>query len=241
MKRCFAVIATIICVFEVFASAPQLMNYQGQLKNENGEPRGGSVALSFSIYGSEAATTGESPIWGPQTFQDVALVDGFFNVILGPVDDNDLPIARAFDDSVRYIEISEGENAISPRQRILSTPYSLRTADVPAGAIMAFALDSCPSGWAEWEAGKGRFLRGIDNRDEATSVDPDGERQHSSLQEDALASHAHDVYTGIPDSSRSLHGSIPINGYSLPGSTKHNGSSTETRPKNVAVWFCIKE
>ena len=62
---------------------------------------------------------------GPQTFDDVTLVDGNFNVILGPEDENALPLSQAFSDENRFIEISQAGIAISPRQQVLSAPYAL--------------------------------------------------------------------------------------------------------------------
>lgn len=40
---------------------------------------------------------------------------------------------------------------------------SLTTSAVPSGAIMAFSLATCPTGWTEYTAARGRFLRGLDN------------------------------------------------------------------------------
>ena len=35
------------------------------------------------------------------------------------------------------------------------------TADIPSGAIMAFDLDSCPSGWTELTSARGRYIVGL--------------------------------------------------------------------------------
>ncbi|MCZ8323112.1 MAG: hypothetical protein O9296_16260 [Novosphingobium sp.] len=61
---------------------------------------------------------------------------------------------------------------------------------VPTGAVMAFDLTACPSGWSEYTAARGRFLRGIDN---GAGNDPAGTRAPGDIQADALGSHLHSV------------------------------------------------
>jgi hypothetical protein len=96
----------------------------------------GEYQLSFSIY--DAATAG-GLVWGPQVFDGSAspghgsripVVNGYFNVILGPDDTNGVPITSAFNGTSRYFEIRVSSNPpISPRQRILSAPFALKAAD----------------------------------------------------------------------------------------------------------------
>ena len=59
---------------------------------------------------------------------------------------------------------------------------------IPTGAIAAFASATCPTGWNEYTAARGRFLRGIDN---GAGNDPDGTRAPGSAQGDANLSHSH--------------------------------------------------
>lgn len=61
---------------------------------------------------------------------------------------------------------------------------------VPSGAVWAFDLASCPAGWTEYTAARGRFLRGIDN---GAGNDPDGTRAPSNVQTDDLKAHVHSV------------------------------------------------
>ena len=51
---------------------------------------------------------------------------------------------------------------------------------------MAFNPASCPSGWSEYVAARGRFLRGIDSTGANDSV-----RAAGNIQNDALGSHSH--------------------------------------------------
>ncbi|NBX81482.1 hypothetical protein EBQ90_00090, partial [bacterium] len=65
---------------------------------------------------------------------------------------------------------------------------------IPTGVIAAFASSTCPSGWTEYTAARGRFLRGIDN---GAGLDPDGTRAAGGAQNDAMQGHWHQSPTGI--------------------------------------------
>src|SRR5690606_8848693 len=68
---------------------------------------------------------------------------------------------------------------------------------VPSGAVMAFDLSDCPSGWSEYTPARGRFIRGIDN---GAGNDPDGTRTAGATQDDAFQDHIHtlEIYSGTP-------------------------------------------
>jgi hypothetical protein len=104
---------------------PALINYQGQLVDGSGTPLpDGNYELTFRIY---SADPGGSLLWGPQVANSVALVGGRFNVILGPTDAGGQVLSTAFSNAVTYLEIQVGANSpISPRQQILSSPYTLQ-------------------------------------------------------------------------------------------------------------------
>lgn len=52
------------------------------------------------------------------------------------------------------------------------------------GAVIAFDLQKCPEGWAEYPGAYGRFIRGVDRGGSRT--DPDGQRAVGSIQLDAV-------------------------------------------------------
>ena len=118
---------------------------------------------------------------------------------------------------------------------------------VPTGGIVAFAASSCPSGWSEYTASRGRFLRGIDN---GAGNDPAGTRAPGNTQTDALQGHWHratggnDVITWVGSGgSGDYAGGGELRGADIedPISDGSNGTprtANETRPKNVAVTFC---
>lgn len=125
---------------------------------------------------------------------------------------------------------------------------------VPTGAVMAFDLASCPAGWSEYTASRGRFLRGIDN---GAGNDPDGTRAPGATQADALQNITGsfgEFYGGaeVGDAAGafasygSTTGAVGNNaitpkadGYNFDASRVVR-TSNETRPKNVAILYCRK-
>jgi len=122
---------------------------------------------------------------------------------------------------------------------------------VPTGTIMAFA-GTCPAGWTEYTAARGRFLRGIDN---GAGNDPSGTRAAGATQADALQemtgsvkvaglTGGMDTPTGVFTINPLTNGTYPAGassgagGYAAFDASLQARTSTETRPKNVAVTFC---
>ena len=108
---------------------------------------------------------------------------------------------------------------------------------IPRKAVIAFDSKECPSeGWEEYKLAYGRFVRGIDRSD--PKVDPDGERSPGSLQEDMFKKHIHEF-----NAARSYNGE---NGrrsrakHSGRDDTTESTGGAETRPKNVALLYCVK-
>lgn len=146
MKRVF-VAAILLALTVAVAQAqnvtvPQLVNYQGRLTDINGDPLStANYTMEFNIY---PVKTGGTALWGPLIFDNgtgtghgnrVPVVQGHFNVFLGPVDTTNRPIATAFaQNSVTYlsVKVTTGPwqpslTELLPRQQILSSPYALQT------------------------------------------------------------------------------------------------------------------
>lgn len=123
---------------------------------------------------------------------------------------------------------------------------------VPAGAVVAFATDTCPIGWTAYEPARGRFIRGIDPRGENDSV-----RAHGSVQTDAFQGHWHAMDDGgAPGLYDSTQGAGELKraattNYSnrrvfrildpIKGSNGDVRVADETRPKNVALLYCKRD
>jgi hypothetical protein len=121
-------------------TVPPLMNYQGRLTAESGTPLpDGTYRLGFRLF---PQPEGGTEVWGEE--QNVTLVQGAFNVVLGTVN---LALSNAFTQPTRYLELTvvrDAANAavgrtILPRQQLLSTPYALN-AGLAANALQAQTL-----------------------------------------------------------------------------------------------------
>jgi hypothetical protein len=139
---------TLVMVLVAFAlgisasAAPQLIDYQGFLEDDNGNPITDTLSITFTIY---TASTGGTSKW-TETQSSVAILDGLFNVTLGsstPIPDT------VFNQDERWLKITVGGNGVSPRTRIVSTAYAHRvnTVDGASGGTINGDLT----------AGKGNF------------------------------------------------------------------------------------
>ncbi|MBI2926371.1 MAG: tail fiber domain-containing protein [Verrucomicrobia bacterium] len=130
-----ALLTVLTCVTAPAQSVPQLINYQGQLLDANGAPLPtGDYDVEINLFLVES---GGAPIWGPQKFNGqsgpglgakVPVVDGHFNVILGPKDTGERDLGDVFkSNSSVFIELKVGSGTpIAPRQQMLAAPYALQ-------------------------------------------------------------------------------------------------------------------
>ena len=160
--------------------APQLISYQGFLEVDGEPAPTGEYELSFRIYDDptlpECSQTGQQTqtrqqncarlVWGPQVFDAVPVVRGYFNVLLGPKDVYNAPISAAFKSSERFLDVeSEGTPSTRPtpltrpRQQIYSTPFALfalaSLGEVPIGGIIPYAglSEDLPDNWRICDGG----------------------------------------------------------------------------------------
>jgi hypothetical protein len=153
-------------------------------------------------------------------------------------------------------------NVFSPGEVISSAEINQNFAiAAPEGAIMAFYLADCPEGWtvADGENGtpdlRGRFIRGMDNMGgTAANIDPDSAtRALGDEQLDAFQGHRHSPLGGS-FWGHTAPGSLgPANGGYFWGSSSKTGdptadasgiaprTSSETRPRNVALIYCMRK
>lgn len=160
-------------------AAPSYVNYQGLLNGADGQPLPTSnYAMEFNIYDQAQLGT---RVWGPFIFDGavaighgalVPVVNGRFNVVIGPQDTNGVAIGTAFAGTNRFMEISvAGGPPILPRQQFLSTAYAFEAINAqyallaqqavvasnlvqavadslcPPGTIVAFGGTEVPDGW----------------------------------------------------------------------------------------------
>lgn len=108
---------------------------------------------------------------------------------------------------------------------------------------MAFNLSTCPTGYitADGTSGtpdlRGEFIRGLDN---GRGIDTG--RTLGSWQVDMFKSHFHTGAYGLK-----VGGTVPWYNWANPGNTNYSWSNSndstggaETRPRNIALLYCIK-
>lgn len=133
----------------------------------------------------------------------------------------------------------------------------------PEGEVSAFYLSDCPDGWtiADGTNGtpdlRGRFIRGMDNMGVgAANVDPQSAlRTLGHEQEDAFQGHWHDIRNSngggwMPASQITMNSAadlVQLNaGLSVRDPIADTSgiaprTSTETRPVNVALIYCMRK
>jgi hypothetical protein len=146
--------------------------------------------------------------------------------------------------------LAQSIHTFSPGQTVSASQMNANfQIAAPTGAIMGFYLSACPSGWiaADGTNGtpdlRGAFVRARDPGN-ATGRDPDGDRASGAYQVDAFGSHNHGVQSAPPVGGGAsgitfAHQSNPITQSGIP--TTNSAGGSETRPKNVALTFCMRK
>jgi len=135
MKNPFFLIVVLLgfLATSAVAEVPQLMNYQGRLTDDAGNPLDTTVSIVFTIYDD---STGGVPLWS-EVHPNVTTTEGRFSVKFGtmaPIDD------VVFRNAKRWLGIQVGADPeISPRTQFISVPYAFRvsTVDGTTGGIIS--------------------------------------------------------------------------------------------------------
>lgn len=139
MKKCHLmfVLAAVICLAGIsHGSSAPLGNYQGLIRDASLNPVNGVHNLTVRIF---ADSTGGLPVW-QETHNAVTITDGIFRIELGSVTPlsletfTDPQSAPGLDHRFLEIEV-QGDSPISPRTRLVSSPYSVAAARVSGDVI----------------------------------------------------------------------------------------------------------
>ncbi len=99
------------------AEIPKMINYQGMLTDDSGDPIDGNPNIVFRIYDD---TTGGTQKW-TETHSGVPVSNGLFNVILG----SDVPIDTLSFSQQYWLEVQLDDDTM-PRIRFTSVGYAYR-------------------------------------------------------------------------------------------------------------------
>lgn len=136
MKKIIIMSIFSIIVLAAFAQAgvPMLINYQGQLKDDLGNPvPDGLYNINFAIYGS---SNGTDLLW-ESGGRKVNITDGLFSVQLGAI--SSLPYDLFVDSDSRYLGLTVNSgDEITPRTRFTSTGFAMQ-------ALRAYSASSVES------------------------------------------------------------------------------------------------
>jgi len=153
MCSAVAVLLSLLVIGSTGWAIPQLMNYQGYLTDDLGNPvSNGTYSLTFRIWDAE---TGPNQLWS-EDHPTVSVTNGLFDVILGSMSPLDLPFDVDYWLGVQV----EGEPELT-RVRLTSVGYSYRAAftDTAEYAVHAPRADSAThsvyADTASWTLGGG--------------------------------------------------------------------------------------
>jgi microcystin-dependent protein len=209
----------------------------------------------LDVNGTVKATAFSGPLTGNVT--------GDLTGTASAIADGSVSTAKIVDGNVTTAKIADANVTLA------KLVTAVQQALVPAGAVQAFAMNSAPAGWlaadgtavsrstyaalfsaigTTYGAGDGSTtfalpdLRGYFVRGSGTNSDGTAAGTFGAKQADAFKSHQHTTgYQSITTGGYgSNNGSTFASATATGTNTNATGDATETRPKNIAMLYCIK-
>ncbi|MFC1496185.1 hypothetical protein ACFL52_02090 [Candidatus Margulisiibacteriota bacterium] len=125
VRRILFIILGLIIICSAAGAVPQYINYQGILRDSNGDAQTGTFSMTFKIY---AAETGGTAVYDSGA-TSVSVSNGLYNVQLGTVD------STVFTGADRWLEVTVAGDTLSPRLKINSVAYAITASNVEDDAI----------------------------------------------------------------------------------------------------------
>jgi microcystin-dependent protein len=253
-----------------FVIAPWASNISGIRINSSGNVGicKASPSTALDVNGTVTATAFSGPLTGNsttatrlQTARDIAISGDVTGTATSFNGSANISIPVTIDNlSVTTAKIADGAVNQAKASNML----------VPSGAIMAFAMNSAPTGWLAangssistgganaalfaaigytYGGSGGSFnlpdLRGYFVRGAGTNGDGTASGTFGTKQANALGSHTHTVTAGQQNGTSSGCGTDntfqKAQDTSCGTVTTSSAGSTETRPNNIAMLYCIK-
>ena len=101
-------------------TVPQLISYQGTLRDADGEPADGTYAMTVEIC--DKAALGTCPI--KQSYAAVEVRDGRFSVLIN-IEDTVQTNWRRSPENYQYVVLTVNGAQVTPAQRLATVPYAL--------------------------------------------------------------------------------------------------------------------
>jgi hypothetical protein len=131
---------------DVTWQVPKLINYQGMITDDSGNPLNGNYDIIFKIYNHIQAG---NAVW-EETHTDVPVTDGLFNVILGSLTTLDLTF---YEEDQYWLDVTV-ETEHMPRLRLISVAFAYRAA-VADSALVSGSVGGIGGGWVD----QGKVIR----------------------------------------------------------------------------------
>ena len=122
-RMSFSVILALMPALPAGAASPYELNYQGKLTDSTGNPRTGTHSVRFRIYDASAGGT----LLFDETHPSTAVTGGVFSLRVGAVIGG-VPGSVFQGGADRWLEITVDGDVMTPRQRLVASPYALAVA-----------------------------------------------------------------------------------------------------------------
>lgn len=123
------------------ADIPKLINYQGMLTDDGGNPLNETVNITFKIYNDSLSVSESNKKW-EEVQSGIQVVNGLFNVMLGRVVALDLDFSEDY-----WLDLTVGGEHLPDRVRLTSVGYAYR-AKVADSATVATSTQT-GGGWVD--------------------------------------------------------------------------------------------
>jgi len=212
------------------------------------EERVDQLEKIFWVVGVIAVIFGVSGGWGFSLLKSAETKLSNVTARVDEVDSKLKEITTEATQEIKRILSEEEDKTIENLRERANKQFAML---VPKGAVMAFNLESCPTGWEKAEFTNGRFIIGVGESEGLTPknlLNKGGEEKHK-LTIAEMPSHNHEwkgVRSDRPD-DRGFGGSEK-NVHMAPGHSINNigqyqggGQSHNNMPPFVALLFCEKQ
>lgn len=151
-------------------------------------------------------------------------------------------------DNAGTMEFKNSAGGWASLQSIVATLVGT-DAGIPSGAVMAFNLSACPTGWSGLAGAAGRFIVGVgSNGTNSYALGVSGGADARTLTVAQLPPHSHTVTDTYPGGSPPViqtaagFSGLAINGGSAVRTTSSvgSGSAIDMRPAYLALLYCQK-